>query len=329
MVAALEKLTNPLLRLPARRADSVRRTSSMQMLPDPSWDAGIIVRAVAQDRAVDGDATVRPLESNRMDVSIDDRSKIVSLDATLPRWIVDDLVGRPAISGFRAVVAGLAANGFDLTSPMAALLDDLPTVRLISGYARLMKEPPIQGMGGGHPILNICRGWAEGDTAHQNSIAGRSVVNTTTAAPPFEEMLDDPQDFLDEPASRPDSMRRRRILEIAPDGDGFTIFEYFRDSYTDDNGAESSLHEYIVRAHSDAEFVLTDIAVEPRALPFPECPLASPNAGELRGTSLREVHGSVRQLLAGTKGCTHLSDTLRFMRFSEPLTLGLRIPPTE
>jgi hypothetical protein len=69
--------------------------------------------------------------------------------------------------------------------------------------------------------------------------------------------------------------------------------------------------------------VLTAIAVEPRALPFPECPLASANATELTGTSLRDAHGSVRQMLAGTRGCTHLSDTLRFMRFSEPLSLEL------
>jgi hypothetical protein len=255
-------------------------------------------------------------------VAIDDRSEIVTLTATLSDRLTGPLIGRPVVRGFRAVVSDLAADGLDLSSPDAALLDDLPTVRLISGYARLMKEPPRSGLGG-HPILNVCRGWAEGDTAHQQSISGGSLVNTTTAARHFDEMLDDAEDFLPEPASVPDSMRRRRILEITRAGDGFEIFEYFRDSYLDDDGNESSLHEYIVRAQADRDLVLTEIAVEPRALPFPECPLASANASSLAGTSLRDAHSSVRQMLAGTRGCTHLSDTLRFMRFTEPLSLEL------
>ena len=319
---AANKLGNPLLRLPAHRPDSVRRVTSMQILPDPSWDLGIVVHAVGQDRRFGESSLLAAGELARMDVAIDPVSAITTMTSTAPAEGVSQLIGRPAISGFRAVLAQLEGD-LDLNTPEAALLDDLPTIRLIAGYARLMNEPPREGPSAS-PMLNVCRGWAEGDTAHQRAVAGLSLAHTTTDAPFFADMLDAEEDFLPEPATVPDSMRRRRILEVSRVADGgLEIFEYFRDSYTTAEGIESSLHEYLVYASADSNSILTEVRVEPRSLPFPECPLASPNAAALAGSSLRAIHPAVRATVPGTRGCTHLTDALRFMRFAEALSLPL------
>ena len=314
----MQKVADPLRRLPPRTADSVRRTESLRIVPVPTWDAALRLDGVARDSRVDSDGSITSAEPVTMQVDVDARSHVASLAATgLDDSAVDALVGRHAITGFRGAVSKLGA--VDLTTPSAALLDDLPVVRLISGYALLMKKPRRIEDPPSAPILNICRGWAEGDTAYQLAMSGRPVVNTTTSSPVIADMLADPDDFHDEPPARPDSMCRRRILEISVLGDGFGVFEYFRDSYVDDDAAESSLHEYVVRARVGADWTIEEVDVEPRALPFPECPLVAPNARALQGSSVRDVHRSVRNLLSGTEGCTHLSDTLRFLRFTEPL----------
>ena len=58
----------------------------------------------------------------------------------------------------------------------------------------------------------------------------------------------------------------------------------------------------------------------PHALPFGECPLAAPNAADLTGAPLRDITAAVKERLAGTRGCTHLNDTLRFLRYVPALT---------
>ncbi len=136
----------------------------------------------------------------------------------------------------------------------------------------------------------------------------------------MEDLLADSEDFVPEPAVRPRSMRRRRILELVRRDDGAEIREYFRDSHIDESSVEGSLHEYVVTAQVDDDQVIRDIHVEPRALPFPECPLASPNAAVLIGTRIDEVDEAVRAKLTGTAGCTHLNDVLRFLRFVTPLS---------
>jgi hypothetical protein len=59
--------------------------------------------------------------------------------------------------------------------------------------------------------------------------------------------------------------------------------------------------------------------VEPRALPFPECPLGSASATALLGTPVTDLIANARGRLSGIHGCTHLTDVLRFLRFVDPL----------
>ena len=226
------------------------------------------------------------------------------------------LIGAAAIRGFRARLAGLA--GLDPSSLESAFLDELPTVRLISGYARMIELPPEVTNPAARPrqapMVGVCAGWAPGATADLRVQAGAPLVTGTPLAPAITSMT---PYFHHEPARRPRSMRRRRILDVARRHGGFEVFEYFRDSHLDAGSREGALHEYEVhaRAAADAGCTLEHIDVVPHALPFGECPLAAPNAADLAGVSLRDVGGTVKERLAGTRSCTHLNDTLRFLRY--------------
>src|SRR6202035_4569396 len=221
-----------------------------------------------------------------------------------------------ATHGFRARLASLA--GLDPWSLESAILDELPTVRLISGYARMIELPPGAAMPQAHgrqaPMVGVCAGWAPGATADRRFLAGAPLVTATPPAPSIASMT---PSFHAEPAPAPRSMRRRRILDVAGRPDGLEVFEYFRDSHLDADLREGALHEYEVHARvaADAGCTLEHIDVVPHALPFAECPLAAPNAADLAGVSLRDVGGTVKQRLAGTRSCTHLNDTLRFLRY--------------
>jgi hypothetical protein len=318
--AAPERVSNPLLRLPARRPGSLRRTSSLAIEPAGEWANGTIVEGVAHDSAARGDGAVSVLRSASVTATLDAGSRLTSAGGDLPAEVAAGLVGKSPASGFRKELARLAAVGLDLDSLPAAILDDLPTVRLISGYAQLIELPPPVGEGRtAAPVLNVCRGWAADSSASGLAASGQSVITGTPPAPAFAELLGDSGgggESFAEPPLRPRSMRRRRILDLVRDGDELEVYQYFRDSHIDADGAEGSLHEYVMTARlSVGDLVLREISVEPRALPFPECRLAAPNAQLLAGVPAAGIEGAVRSALVGAMGCTHLNDTLRFLRY--------------
>lgn len=320
----------PVRELPGRRPGSRRRMSSLAVSAPDGWDAGTVVEATAGESGPGDGGRPAARGRARLRAALDPRWHLAGLDGDLPGPVARRLTGLPVNRGFRKALAAAAADGLAPDSLIAALLDDLPTVQLVSGYARLLeaapplarKEPEKQTAGERQrgPSLNICRGWAPGGTAHHLVLAGQPPVTEIPAAPAFGDLLADPGDFIDEPQLRPHSMRRRRILEVVPDDGRAEIFEYFRDSHIDGDGRERSLHEYVVTAVVDAgDLTVREISVEPRALPFPECPLAAPGAQALAGTPLPGIDSAVRTRLAGTAGCTHLNDVLRFLRFAGTL----------
>ena len=177
-------------------------------------------------------------------------------------------------------------------------------------------------------MLNVCRGWAADGTASRLAAAGQSVITGTPLAPAFAELLGETAEgtasgtaaSFAEPPLRPRSMRRRRVLDLVRVGHDLEVYQYFRDSHIDGDGAEGSLHEYVMTARlSGAGLVVAEISIETRALPFPECRLAALNAQLLIGVPVAGVEGSVRSALGGTMGCTHLNDVLRFLRFAVSL----------
>jgi hypothetical protein len=321
--------------LPGLAPGTVRRTVSLEISPDPDWSAGLRVTALGRDLlAGGGPGGSRVLRVTRMTVTIDTASRVTGIESALPASVTEPLIGGRAASGFRARLAGL--DGLEPPSLESAVLDELPTVRLISGYARMIELTGADGVpeaaeavdaAGGPgttarpplhdrhiPMVGICAGWAPGATAHQRVLAGAAIV---TGTPPARAMTSMTPYFHAEPAPQPRSMRRRRVLDVAPRPAGYEVFGYFRDSHFDAELREGALHEYEVhaRAASDEGCTLERIDVVPHALPFGECPLAAANAAGLTGAPLRDIAGAVKERLAGTRSCTHLNDTLRFLRY--------------
>jgi hypothetical protein len=178
-------------------------------------------------------------------------------------------------------------------------------------------------------MVGVCAGWAPGATADTRVRSGIPVMNGTPPAAALAAMT---PYFQAEPDPRPRSMRRRRILDVTARGGGYEIFEYYRDSHFDPGLREGALHEYEVHARvtpgagrpgegqaaeeaTAADYTLEHVSVTPHALPFGECPLAAPNAADLAGARLSGITGTVRERLTGTRSCTHLNDTLRFLRY--------------
>jgi len=85
----------------------------------------------------------------------------------------------------------------------------------------------------------------------------------------------------------------------------------FRDTYTDDDGHETVLHEYRLDLAADRAGVVVRSEAEPRVLPWTECPAAAASASGLTGHPLDEVRDLVRVAYRGTTTCTHLNDLLR------------------
>jgi Protein of unknown function (DUF2889) len=304
--------------LPVPAPGTVRRTVSLEVTPLQDWSDGLRVSAFGRDLLVAaGPGRSRVLRAAAMTVTIDGASRVTGIESALPAAVTAPLTGAPAVSGFRARLSGLA--GLDPSSVESALLDELPTVRLVSGYAQLMELPagttrlPAQRRGRS-PMIGICAGWAPGGTADLRDLTGAPVVTGTPPAPAIETMT---PYFHAETALRPRSMRRRRILDVSRRAGGYEVFAYFRDSHIDVHGREGALHEYEVHAQAAADegCTLEHIDVTPHALPFDECPLAAASAPSLEGAPLRDVAATVREQLAGTRSCTHLNDTLRFLRY--------------
>jgi hypothetical protein len=335
--------------LPDPAPGTVRRTLSVEVSPDGDWSAGLRVTASGRDLLVGGGGADRVLRTARMTVTVDAASRVTGVESELPAAVTDPLIGATVVRGFRARLAVL--DELDPSSLESAVLDELPTIRLISGYAQVIELIARTGADGvaevaevvpgrvaaalaSHhdrrsPPVGICAGWAPGATADTRVRARVPVVTGTPLAPALATMT---ACFHAEPAARRRSMRRRRILDVTARDGGYEIFQYHRDSHIDAALREGALHEYEVHARvapdSAGEHTLERVDVVPHALPFGECPLAAPNAADLAGVPLRDITAAVKERLAATRGCTHLNDTLRFLRYVPALTGYLPGPTT-
>ena len=90
---------------------------------------------------------------------LDGRSRVTAIEGDVAPAVRSGLLGAGATSGFRARLAGL--DGLDPSSLPSAVLDELPTVRLISGYARMIELPLEMTFRPGQqsPMVGICAGW--------------------------------------------------------------------------------------------------------------------------------------------------------------------------
>ena len=280
------------------------RTSSIDIERPDGVLGPLVLRGRGEDRATDG--TV--LATAEMDAHIDFIGGRLITALTVspdPGGVGAQLVGQPASARLRNALDDRSGS---LT---ALLLDEIPVATLISGYALTLSGELAAYTGGGGTggrprklPIGVCAGWeAEGAMA-QSFVAGEPVLRIGPKAPPSTLAL--------EPLP-PTAMRRQRRLEITS-GATIVIESMFRDTYIDDDGTETVVHEYSIDATVDpTSRTIVFITASPGVLPGPECPSAAGSAQRLVGLPLVDVRARVRESFVGTTTCTHLNDALRAM----------------
>jgi hypothetical protein len=286
-------LAEPLDRLPARRAGSIRRTSHVDMIG--LSDGTLALRGAAVDPG--GAASCRAL------VGTGRQLLAIEMEPAVPGG--DRLLGRVVGKGFRAAVDQLCQPG---TLP-SVLLSELPVAALLSGYASLytgeFPSPIPDAVLAGFPV-DICAGWAAPASFMVQIRTEREMP--TPKGPPAPDLGDG---WHPMPTLSPGSMRRQRLIERA----GRDVWAMFRDTYAQLDGVVTVLHEYTVEAtldgggDGDGERVVRCVSV-PRVLPWAECPTAAGSAGRVVGRRVADLRSMVRDEMVGTTTCTHLNDLL-------------------
>lgn len=189
---------------------------------------------------------------------------------------------------------------------------------MVSGYASLRAgvhrvEPDTAGQMAMHQG-DICIGWASGGPMH-SLLAEHAQIAVPFG--PSAPTLDGHDAWHRPPDLTEGTVRRRRRLDVVRGdgvGGGLLVDSHLRDSYRSVDGddiEEMVLHEYVVGASVDTDDRLASIDVDPRVLPWSDCPGGAASAARLVGAGLDEVAARARTELVGPTTCTHLTSTLR------------------
>lgn len=312
---------NPGGPVPVRRPGSVRRTSTI----DTGWPDGfgqpmrMIGRACDIVTGPDGGPPAL-LDQAELDILATQTREIMEISTSPSRPQVQKMVGVRAGGQSRIVLADVMADEKAAGTPLYLLLDDFAGASLVAGWIWSQWDKDWQQRATSFNgqdmasqrarMTNICTGFAEGASAlspDRQSMMTQSCATVVSLRHP-----DDPQgwhDFFDHPKI---SMRRARWIDLWREDDLIRIDSGFQDSGLNPEGGRTAIHEYRLVAHARADdLTLIDLDVDPRILPFAECPGASGKAKAMIGQRLPDFRQAVLDTLPGIQGCTHLNDVLR------------------
>jgi hypothetical protein len=311
----------PTAATPPRHPNSVRRTTSIDILRPEGLEGPLHLAGHARDLRTGQDGTAAALREASSLTVVDyiDGALVtaVSTDPAVPGTA--HLIGARAASGFRTRLDEALPHERASRAPVFLLLDDVPVTTLISGhvigaernpaahYRDIPARAPQVLMG----KADLCAGWREGGTIMiQLRTQGTSPSVTGPEAPDIEQ--DDPIGWHPMASLPPSAMRRRRRLDVIAAGDRVTLDAMFRDSYVTPDGTETIIHEYEIAATVDRA-TQRNLALEctPRVLPWQECPVAAASGARLVGEDVGRVRSLVRGEFTGISTCTHLNDALR------------------
>jgi hypothetical protein len=241
---------------------------------------------------------------------------------------LDELVGSSVRSGFGRRLAALLATDAAARSLRYSLLEDLPGALLVSGFAPL-RAGLLAGnvelaKKSGRAQADICAGWATGSPVHVALAEhGHTAVPRGPSAPVLERV--DPLGWHPLDALGVETVRRRRQLDVVRDpGGGLRVQAHFRDSHAGEE-REMVMHEYAVEAAFGDDDRVSRVEVDPRVLPWAECPAATASAGRVVGVGLDDLARYARAELVGPSTCTHLTSTIRSLVDVQALVAS--IPP--
>jgi hypothetical protein len=312
---------------PPRRPRSIRRTTTHDCLRHDGLAGPVTVDARGRDLLTRADGTAQVLGTARLDMRADYRAgTIISITCDPPHPGLGTLAGARAHAGFRRAIDQAMPGERDSGSLRFQLLDDLPIALLLSG--RAFKVAGV-GINPGRPrqpaSIDICAGWAADGTLVASLTELGPPLNTGPVAAAAA-AGDDPLAWHEADALAPHSTRRRRRLDVWEEDGAAQAACYFRDTYFEENGTETVVHEYAVRGTVDPGTLrFTSCEADPGALPYPECPSAAASAQRLAGAPVDGLRRFVRGTFTGTTTCTHLNDTLRSLEDVGALLRSLRI----
>lgn len=309
----LHGIHEPTTSTPARCPGSIRRTTSIDMTRDAGSLDPVYLSGRARDLMTTHDGMAVEIGQASMRVAVEKLTRVVRQIDVEPVVAGMDLVGAPAMGGFRAAVDKAAPELSEHRDLRYALLDDVPVATLISGHALSASGALGNGATSGYlPVADQCAGFVTGGLLMTSFESGVPAVVTGPPAPRLEDP-DDPLAWHDMSALPVHGMRRRRRLDVKRNGASeMEIDAMFRDTYVRADGTETIIHEYTVTAvvESDTQTIVSAQAVA-RVLPWQECPGAVASATRLIGMRLDQLNHRVRREFRGTSTCTHLNDLLR------------------
>jgi hypothetical protein len=302
---------------PDRPRRSLRRATSIQTIwPDGFESERVTVLARGHDVYTDDDGAGAVLDAAVLDVEADGPARTVrAIVADPPVPGIDGVVGAHLMRGFRkaAATAVPGSNG----SLLGLLLDDVPAAALVAGQVpiRVRVEvtgtPPDWAGRDGAPLPMVCIGRRADGVMEERRLAGTPLLGQGPAAGDLSR-ADDPLAWPDTPPMPIWSMRRLRRTDVRVVDGAVVVDSHFRDSYMEQTGVETAVHEYDLALTADvADGVIRTIDVRARILPGPDCPGAVASVQQVVGQPLTSLRAFVRSEMQGDTICTHLNDQLR------------------
>jgi hypothetical protein len=229
---------------------------------------------------------------------------------------VHALIGASVRRGYSRAVAAALADDLSHRTLLGSAFEDLGGALLVSGYAPLRRGLLTMAPGTGAQLAagqeDVCAGWAVGRPLVE--VLRAEDVNACPIGPigPDADDLVPTVSGLDIAPPGADAVTRIRTLDVGAPVDGSArVRAHFRDSYASDDGP-MVMHEYVVHALvGGAEPTVEHVEVEPRVLPWSDCPAAAASAQRVVGMPVAAIAGRARAELSGNETCTHLTSTLR------------------
>ena len=302
---------------PDRPLRSLRRATGIQTIwPDGFESEHVTVLARGHDVLTGDDGAGEVLDAAAVDVDTDGPARTVrAIVADPPVSGIDGVIGANLVRGFRKAATTAVP---DLTgSLLGLLLDDIPAAALVAGQVpirvgiEVTGTPPDWVGRDGTPLPMVCIGRRPDGVMEHQRLAGTPLLGQGPPAGNLDRP-DDPLAWPDAPPMPIRSMRRLRRTDVRVVGEAVVVDSHFRDSYMEQTGVETAVHEYdVVVTASVDDAVIREVDVQARVLPGPDCPGAVESAQRVVGEPLASLRTFVRDELHGDTICTHLNDQLR------------------
>lgn len=304
---------------PPRRPASVRRTTTHSALRPHGLKGDVQILAAGRDlrTQADGEAVVVDHATLAVDIAYAKGRHITRLVTDPVEPALEDLVGNSIAAGYRSTVRAALPELLERGAVLYQLLDDIPNVLLVSGYALQVglsddELLAIRPESASAARRDICAGWASDGSLVKSVLEGGRLPRLLGPQAPEVRPAEDPLGWHDFDDLPPACTRRYRRIDCWREVDGIEVEAYFRDAHRDAEGFEEVIHEYTVTAEIDATTLcFIWIRANTGALPYFECPGALASADRLAGQPIADLRASVQREFKGPSTCTHLNDTLR------------------